>query len=112
MSTFTWIQTPRVERLEQLDRALPVHELRQLGDGDGGGTETGGIALPGEDGDVRVRRDEVRQEAVSFLDAVVVVRNRFTRLDDAVLGSRDIRRHATREPGRVEPHLVEIARSG
>ena len=78
----------------------------------GSRTESGGIALPGQDGDVRVRRHEVRQEAVSFLDAVVVVRNRFARLDDTVLGGRHIRGHAAREPRRVEPHLVEIVFAG
>ena len=109
---FTRIQTPRVERLEQLDRALPVHELRQLGDGDRSRTESGGVALPRQDGDVRVRRHEVREEAVSFLDAVVVVRNRFARLDDTVLGCRGVRRDAAREPRRVEPHLIDIALPG
>ena len=89
-----------VERLEQLDWLLAMHELRQFGHGDRSRAEIGGVALSRQDGDVCVGRDEVREESMSFLDAVVVVRNRFTRLDDAVLGGRSVRGGATREPRR------------
>ena len=59
-----------------------------------------------------VRRHQVGEEAVSFLDAVVVVRNRFAWFDDAVLSGCSVRRRAAREPRGVESHLVSIVFPG
>ena len=92
----------RVERLEQLDRALPVDELGELGDRDRCRTEVRRVALAREDCDLRVGRQEVREEAVTLLDAVVVVRDGLAGLDDSVLGRGPVRRHSAREPRGVE----------
>ena len=48
-----------------------------------------------DDGDASVRRQQVRQQPVAFVQAVVVVRNRFARRDRAVLGSGGVRCDST-----------------
>ncbi len=99
----------RVERLEQLDRLLSVDELRELGHRDRRCAEARRIALPGQNGDGGVRGHEVGQEPVTLFDSVVVVGDWLPRLDDAVLGSGDVRRLAAREPRRIEAHPIPVA---
>ena len=69
------------------------------------------VALARQNGDLGVGRQEVREQAVALLDAVVVVRHRLAWLDRSVLGRGLVRRDSAREPGRVESHLVSAARS-
>src|SRR5262249_27406994 len=84
----------------------------ELSDRDRRRSEVRGIALARQDGDLRVGREEIREEPVSLLDAVVVVRNRLARLDGSILRGGLVRRDSTREPGRIELHLVARVRGG
>ena len=95
-----------VERLEQLHRGLPRHELRQLRDRDRRAVD---VRLRREHADGRRRRDEIEVRPVALVDDVVVVRDRLAGRDRSVLGGGGVGGGSGREHGRVEPQLVAAA---
>ncbi len=109
VSMCTRIQTPVSSGSNNSTGFSPLTSCASSETGDRRRSEVGRVTLPRQHSDVRVRRHEVGQETMTFLDAVVVVRNRLARLDHAVLGGRRVRGDAAREPRRIEAHLVLVA---
>ncbi len=77
----------RLQGLEQLEVAPALDDLGQLRDLDRRRAQLRRVAVPGQNCDMRVARDEVGQQLVTLLDDVVVVRNRLAGFDCPVLGS-------------------------